>query len=254
MPTAPNTSIDVLRSFQVDRSSPVPLYFQVAQHLERAIDSGELPPGTLLLNEIGLADTLKLSRPTMRRAIQSLVDKGLVVRRRGIGTRVVQPKMRRPLELTSLFDDLVRDGRKPATEVLSFTMIPATLAVAERLRVPEESEVLELVRLRSANDKPIAVMTNYLPSQLVSFTEADLVGHGLYELIRGQGITLHSATQTIGARSTTAADAKLLEEARGAALLTMERVTYDDHGNVVELGTHRYASSRYSFEINLLAV
>ena len=97
MPTATDASLDALGSFAVDRSSPVPLYFQVAQHLEHAIDSGALPPGTLLLNEIALADALKLSRPTMRRAMQTLVDKGLVVRRRGIGTRVVQPKMRRPL-------------------------------------------------------------------------------------------------------------------------------------------------------------
>ena len=86
----------------VDRNSPFPLYFQVAQHLEDAIRSGALATGTLFQNEVDLAASLGLSRPTMRRAMQHLVDKGLVVRRRGIGTRVVQPKLRRPLELTSL--------------------------------------------------------------------------------------------------------------------------------------------------------
>ncbi|MCW2756646.1 MAG: transcriptional regulator, partial [Nocardioidaceae bacterium] len=86
--------------FTVDRASPVPLYFQVAQHLEHAITSGTVPPGTLLSNEIQLADEMGLSRPTMRRAMQHLVDKGLVVRRRGIGTRVVQPTVRRRLELS----------------------------------------------------------------------------------------------------------------------------------------------------------
>src|SRR3712207_9491502 len=68
--------------FRSDRGSPVPLYFQVAQHLEDAIGSGEIPPGTLFPNEILLADQIGLSRPTMRRAMQHLVDKGLVVRRR----------------------------------------------------------------------------------------------------------------------------------------------------------------------------
>ena len=62
----------------IDRNSPVPLYFQVAQHLENAINSGELPTGTLLQNEVDLAQSLGLSRPTMRRAMQHLVDKGLV--------------------------------------------------------------------------------------------------------------------------------------------------------------------------------
>jgi len=114
----------------VDRNSPIPLYFQVAQHLENAISSGELPTGTLLQNEVDLARSLGLSRPTMRRAMQHLVDKGLVTRRRGIGTRVVQPKLRRPLELTSLYDDLNRAGRKPSTEVLSFETVDAGEDVA----------------------------------------------------------------------------------------------------------------------------
>jgi GntR family transcriptional regulator len=254
MPKDVEASLEVMKSFSVDRHSPVPLYFQVAQHLEQAIDSGALQPGTLLLNEIDLADSLSLSRPTMRRAMQSLVEKGLVVRRRGIGTRVVQPKVRRPLELSSLYDDLARSGQAPTTEVLSFAMVPAAAEVAEKLRVDEGAEVLELVRLRAGGGKPIAKMTNYLPANLVGFAAEDLVARGLYDLIRGQGVTLHSAFQSIGARTATAADAKLLQEPRGAALLTMERVTYDDHGNIVEYGTHLYAASRYSFEISLLTV
>src|SRR5689334_15309861 len=80
-----------LASLVIDRSSPVPLYFQLAQHLEQAIDSGAMPPDTMLANEIQLARQLGLSRPTVRRAMQYLVEKGLLVRRRGVGTRVVQP-------------------------------------------------------------------------------------------------------------------------------------------------------------------
>jgi GntR family transcriptional regulator len=235
----------------IDRNSPVPLYFQVAQHLESAIQSGDLPTGTLLQNEVDLAESLGLSRPTMRRAMQHLVDKGLVVRRRGIGTRVVQPKLRRPLELTSLNDDLSRAGRKPTTEVLSFERVEATDDVAERLELPEGTEVLELVRLRRADDEPIAKLTNYLPERLATFSEADLADHGLYDLIRSQGITLHSATQTLGARHATAAESRMLDEPKGAALITAQRVTYDDHGSAVEFGTHIYASSRYTFEVQL---
>src|SRR5678810_350516 len=94
----------------VDRSSPVPLYFQVAGQLEQAINDGVLAPGARVPNEMVLADELGVSRPTMRQALQTLVDKGMLVRKRGVGTQVVKAQIRRPVELTSLNDDLVRTG------------------------------------------------------------------------------------------------------------------------------------------------
>jgi GntR family transcriptional regulator len=241
-----------LRGFRVDRNSPIPLYFQVSQYLEKAIADGEIPNGAQFENEIQLAEQLGLSRPTMRRAMQHLVDKGLIVRRRGIGTRVVQPRVRRPLELTSLYDDLARSGQSPTTRVLDIEQVEADAEVAEALRCPVGAPTLKLVRLRSAGDIPIAKMTNYLPERVGPLIEEDLEHGGLYALMRGRGIQLHSATQVVGARTATAAEARLLGEGRGAALLTMQRTTYDDHGTVVEYGTHVYAASRYAFETTLL--
>lgn len=244
--------VAVVPEFVLDRTSPVPLYFQVAQHLEGAIHSGELPTGTLLQNEVDLAESLGLSRPTMRRAMQHLVDRGLITRRRGIGTRVVQPKLRRPLELTSLYDDLDRAGKLPTTEILSFGTVLADEKVAAGLSIPESTSVLQLVRLRAAEGAPIAKLTNYLPQKVSAFDPADLATHGLYDLIRRQGVVLHSATQTLGARRATAAESRLLDEGRGAALITSERVAFDDQGVPVEYGNHVYAASRYTFEVNLL--
>ena len=122
---------------QVDRNSPVPLYFQVAQHLEHLIESGELAPGTRLENEIDLADRLRLSRPTMRRAIEYLVDKGLLIRKRGVGTQVVHAKVQRQVELTSLYEDLAKASRDPHTRVLSFATERAPDALALELGLPE---------------------------------------------------------------------------------------------------------------------
>jgi DNA-binding transcriptional regulator YhcF (GntR family) len=153
----------VSRLLVLDRTSPVPLYFQVAQSLERAISDGTLPPGTRLENEVALAESLGLSRPTMRRAMQYLVDKGVLVRRRGVGTRVVQPKVRRPLGLSSLYEDLLNSGQRPTTKVLSLTTEPASAAIAEALSVPVDTPCTVLVRLRSAADRPIARMSNHLP-------------------------------------------------------------------------------------------
>lgn len=240
-----------LRSFVIDRQSPIPLYFQVSQHLETAIVTGAIRPGTLFENEIDLAEALGVSRPTMRRAMEELSNKGLIVRRRGIGTRVVQPKVRRPLELTSLYDDLDKTGQRPTTRVLTFVREPATGVVAEHLRLTEGAEVVHLERLRSTGDTAIAVLTNYLPGEIVDFTGDDLATRGLYQLMRHSGVQLFSATQMVGARNATDAEATLLGEPRGAALLTMQRDTMDENGAIVEYATHIYAASRYSFETHL---
>ncbi|GGQ26092.1 DNA-binding GntR family transcriptional regulator [Actinomadura coerulea] len=236
----------------VDRSSPVPLYYQLAQQLEAAIREGELSPGTRLENEVELADRCGLSRPTVRQAIQHLVDRGLLVRKRGVGTQVVQSEIRRPIELTSLHDDLAAAGREPRTEVLELGPVPAEDQVAKELGVTPGTEVTRMRRIRFTGDEPLALLTNYLPPDLLRISEADLVEHGLYELLRATGINLRIANQTIGARGATAAEARLLDERRGVPLLTMTRTAYDDKGGAIEYGCHVYRADRYSFALTLV--
>ncbi|MET8329025.1 GntR family transcriptional regulator [Streptomyces sp. NPDC005181] len=236
----------------VDRSSPVPLYYQLSQQLEAAIEQGRLAPGSLLGNEIELAARLGLSRPTVRQAIQSLVDKGLMVRRRGVGTQVVHSQVKRPLELSSLYDDLEAAGQRPATRVLRNQVEPATARIAAALGVPEGTEVQLVERLRSAHDEPMALLRNHLPAGLVDLGTERLEATGLYRIMRTAGITLHSARQSVGARLATAEEAAQLAEPEGAPLLTMERTTYDDTGRAVEFASHVYRASRYAFDFQLL--
>ncbi|WP_324785851.1 GntR family transcriptional regulator [Streptomyces sp. H51] len=238
--------------FALDRGSPVPLYYQLAQQLEAAIEHGVLAPGDLLGNEVDLSGRLGLSRPTVRQAIQSLVDKGLLVRRRGVGTQVVHSQVKRPLELSSLYDDLEAAGQGPTTEVLRHEHRPASAEVAAALGVAEGEEVVVLERLRSTHGHPVAFLCNYLPASLLELDTARLESTGLYRLMRAAGITLHSARQTVGARCATAEEAARLAEKEGAALLTMQRTAYDDTGRPVEYGTHVYRASRYSFDFQLL--
>ncbi|MGW0905751.1 GntR family transcriptional regulator [Streptomyces sp. NPDC002853] len=236
----------------VDRSSPVPLYFQLSQQLEAAIERGALTPGTLLGNEIELAGRLGLSRPTVRQAIQSLVDKGLLVRRRGVGTQVVHSQVKRPLELSSLYDDLEAAGQRPETRVLRNTVEPASAEVAARLGIAEGDDVHLVERLRLAHGEPMACLRNHIPSGLLALDTAHLEATGLYRLMRAAGITLHSARQSVGARAATADEGGQLGEPAGAPLLTMQRTTFDDTGRAVEFGSHIYRASRYSFEFQLL--
>jgi DNA-binding GntR family transcriptional regulator len=235
-----------------DRSGPVPLYFQIASRIEAAIRSGELPAGARLENEIALAGRLGLSRPTVRRAIQELVDKGLIVRRRGIGTQVVHGAVTRQVELTSLWEDLERTGQMPSTRVLESRVIPADGRIAEMLGVEAGSDVLHLRRLRSADGVPVAILENFLPGEFAEIGEDRLAQHGLYQLLRMRGVTMRVARQRIGARRATAAESKLLEIERNGPLLTMDRTAYDASGRAAEFGSHCYRPDLYSFEITLV--
>jgi DNA-binding GntR family transcriptional regulator len=236
---------------RVDRNSPVPLYFQVAQHLEQLIESGELPMGTQLDNEARLAGQLGLSKPTMRRAIEYLVGRGLLVRKRGIGTQVMHTKITREVELTSLYDDLAKTGRDPSTTVVSFRTEPASDAVAATLGIAAGTPVYAFERLRYACAEPLALMRNHVPEHLVHLCAADLEAQGLYNLFRANGITMRIAKQAIGARAATAAEARALGERKGAPLLVMERSAYDEQGRAVEHGHHLYRASRYRFDLTL---
>ncbi|MEO5832430.1 MAG: GntR family transcriptional regulator [Nakamurella sp.] len=236
----------------LDRSSPIPLYFQVAQELEKAITTGQLGPGAKLPNEISLAGQFGLSRPTMRRAIQELVDKGLLVRKRGVGTQVVHGEVSRPVELTSLFDDLSRNGQAPRTTLLTREVIPADEQMARHLDIPAGKSILHLRRLRFANGEPLAIMENFLPEDLADLPEKDLEARGLYQMMRSRGIHIRVAKQRIGARTGTTEECRLLTERRGSPLLTMDRSTYDDSGRTVEWGHHVYRASQYSFAVTLV--
>ncbi|GAA4964799.1 GntR family transcriptional regulator [Kineococcus glutinatus] len=236
----------------LDRSSPVPLYFQVARQIEAAIESGQLAPGSRLDNEISLADQLGLSRPTMRRAIQQLVDKGLLVRKRGVGTQVVHGQVTRPVELTSLFDDLTRSGQAPRTDVLLHRVEPAGDEVAVALDLAPGTEVLHVRRLRFSAGEPLAVLDNHLPPEFTDLGAEDLQQRGLYQLLRNRGVGMRVAKQRIGARRGTTEECHLLGERRGSPLLTMERTTHDDSGRAVEWGQHVYRASRYAFEVTLV--
>jgi DNA-binding GntR family transcriptional regulator len=219
--------------------------------MEHMIESGELPMGTRLENEIDLADQLGLSRQTMRRAIEYLVGRGLLLRKRGIGTQVVQAKVTREVELTSLYDDLAKTGRDPSTTVVSFSTEPAPDALAAELGLAAGTPVYVFERLRFAGAEPLALMRNHVPEHLMRLSAADLEAQGLYNLFRANGISMRIAKQSIGARAATAAEARALAERKGAPLLTMERSAYDEQGRAVEHGRHVYRASRYRFDLTL---
>jgi GntR family transcriptional regulator len=247
-----NQTTSVLAGVRLDHSSPVPLYHQAAQALEQAIEDGRLPRGSKLDSELDLAEHLGISRPTMRAAIKQLVDKGLLIRRRGIGTTVAPKPVRRAVALTSLYDDLKEAGREPKTHVLAFEETPCPPEIAEELGIGPSAPVFRLDRLRVVGSDPIALMRNFVPVGLLGIEKKDLERTGLYDLFRQSGITPHVATQRVGARKAGAEEAELLEIEPGDPVLTMTRLAYDTSGRPIEYGSHSYPAESYWLEMMLV--
>ena len=241
-----------LAGVRLDHSSPVPLYHQAAQALERAIEDGRLPRGSKLDSELDLAEQLGISRPTMRAAIKQLVDKGLLIRRRGLGTTVAPRPVRRAVALTSLYDDLIESGREPETRVLVLEETLCSPEVAEQLGLGATAPVLRFDRLRKVGSDPIALMHNVVPVGLLEIEKEDLERTGLYDLFRESGIAPHVATQRVGARRAGTKEAEWLEIEPGDPVLTVTRTAYDTSGRPIEYGSHSYPAESYWLEMMLV--
>lgn len=250
--TAP-PAVVTLDALPLNRHSPVPLYFQVAQGLERAITSGELPAGARLENEIDLAHRLGVSRPTMRRAIQHLVEGALLERMRGIGTRVLDPAARAPANLTGLWDDLVAADRAPRTDVVAFAVERAGRNVGGALGIDPAVQVYAFTRVRFAGGEPLALLRNHVPVSAVQLSRASLAEHGLYSLLRNAGVGPVTCRRTIGARGAKGGEAKQLGESKGAPVLTVAQTSYDARSVAVEFGDHVFRASRYSMDVTTRA-
>lgn len=232
----------------IDRSSPVPLYHQLSEQLTEAIADGRLDSGDAFENEISLATRLSLSRPTVRRAIQEMVDRGLLVRRRGLGTTVANRKVHREVAMSSLFDDLTAAGRNPRTTVMSMEMAQDQRAAAA-LDQPAHTELLEIVRVRYAGETPLAILRNWLPPEYQDIEREQLEQTGLYDILRRRGATAAVARQSIGARMPMAAERRWLELGKGQPVLTMSRLAFDAAGSAIEFGDHAYRASDYTIDL-----
>lgn len=221
---------------RLDKQSPVPLYQQLVQALAAQIDSRELAPGERIPSEREIAEQMRVSRTTARLAVEELVASGLVYREQGRGTYVAEPKMRGLLGFASFSEDMQARGRVPRSTIVKQEVIPATERMAEVLRIQPGDAALHLLRLRLADDEPVALQAAHLPLAMFPGLEAlDLTDQSLFNILREHYGVYPSWTEAeMEARKATAEQARLLRLPPGDPVLVVRGLTYSDSFEVVE--------------------
>lgn len=238
---------------KIDKTSVVPIYFQLKTLIQDRITSGEYPVGLCLPSEREYCDEYGISRMTVRQAIIDLVNEGFLRRERGKGTYVAQPKIEQKLQvLTSFTEEMKRRDMQPGTRLIHMAICPATGHVASQLSLKEGELVYEIVRLRLADDEPMAIETAYLPiANLPNLTEEKVATGSLYEVMRESGLEIAHATQTLEATLAKPTEATMLNIKNKGPVLLIERTTYASGGQAIEFVKSVYRGDRYKFAIDL---
>ena len=222
-------------------------YLEVADDLRRRIAAGELRPGKLIPSEAQLAEDHDVSRVTVRRALATLRDAGLVGSRQGFGWFVAPSPVPQPLDgLRTIEANVAAAGLATERRILGFGFVKAPTRAAAVL---DATTVLEIRRLNLVDGDPFARVTVWVPEPLAGdLSRGDVERHSLYELLP---ITLGGATQVISAVPATDDDATLLEVPRGTPLLRAERTTRDASGAAVLLSEAVFDSLRTELVVDL---
>jgi GntR family transcriptional regulator len=234
----------------LDKTSPVPLYYQLVEVIRDQIQRGELAPGDQLPGMHELSKQYGISRMTALQAVRYLVREGILVARHGHGTFVVESKLTHDaLHLLSFTEEIMRRGGRATSRVLNQTVTNPPLSVAAGLRITARDLVMKIVRLRLSDDIPLLLETIYLPAALCPGLErVDLTTHSLYtELEEKYGMRLTRSQQTVEATIVNDYESQLLGIAPGSAILLLEGTTYDEYDRPVEYFKAVYRGDRFKF-------
>ena len=216
--------------------------------IQQNADGGRLPP------ERELSERFEVARETLRRCLRELEMEGLLERKQGAGTFIAgQPVVKQP-QLMSFSEDMRARGLTPSSELLSTRTLAAGAKLALKLKLVPGSPLLEIRRLRMANDEPMALETVYLAqARLPGFDPAALATGSLYELLEKRyDVQVRSASQQLQATVLNEEEAEMLEVPAFSPSLLVERITLSAKGEVVEYGKSLYRADRYRFELNVV--
>lgn len=237
----------------VSSSRPVPLYWQLAQELQRMIAEGELKQGDKLPTEQWLHAHYHVSRVTVRRAIQHLLDEGILKRSRGKSPTVELPHMNRQTShLSGLSADLCKMGYHPTSLVLCCEEMQASSEVSTGLGLQPGEAVFHLTRLRLADNVPLAIHDSFYPvSRCGAFLSAPFQAPSVYGLLEENGLRPTHARQTVSACNAGGREAQLLSLPLHSALLHIIRISSTPDGLPIEYSEMFYNPRHYSLNMEL---
>ena len=218
---------------QID--SEKPLYVQLTGIIKRAITSGAAGVGQLLPSEAELCEAFGISRNTVRQAIGALEEDGFVVRRRGKGTYVADPTLRRKNVEHSFTTDISQQGKNPSSTLVNFDVSLASPHIREVMGLERDERVYCFTRVRNADLLPLIVETSYYPEHLYpGLTREQLQNFSFYSLLYHSGITPATVNDSYEAVLLGDREAALLHCASGAPAFFHQRYTTGENGKVYE--------------------
>jgi GntR family transcriptional regulator len=235
----------------IDRfTSDVPLYVQIAGSLLDRIESGELTPGDRLPPERELSEMLSVNRMTVRRALNMLEGQGLLLRRRGDGTYVAQPKIERQANQVFPFTKgMETRGYKPGAKLITFEKRLSETFVAKQLCLPVSAPVYRVTRVRLLNQEPVMLEEFTIPVHLFpDFEQHDISTRSLYEIFSTEyNVTILQAYQSLEPIIASDYVAGLLEIEEGFPLMLERRLAFNQYNQPVEYSKDLYRGDRFRF-------
>jgi DNA-binding GntR family transcriptional regulator len=239
----------------LERSNPLPLYYQLKEVLKQQIQAGHLAPHTAIPSEPELVAQYHVSRATVRQALTELVHEGLLYRQHGRGTFVCEPRVQQNLsELSSFSEELQRRGKRPGGLLLVSELIRGSGSVRTQLRLTDEEQVVRLERLRTADDTPVACEIDYLPYPRATgiYQRAKETAEGsLYSLMASEGLHPYIVEQTLKADIASSREAELLRIPASEPGVRLTGTTFDETGAPIEYTEAFYPRAQYEFHLTL---
>ena len=230
------------------KNSIIPLYQQLSDEIKSQISEGKLKAGDRLMTEAEFSQQYEVSRITVRKAIELLVDEGYVMRKQGIGTFIAEKKLRRVVDSDNLvcsFSETSRmSGQEPSSDLLSVEWVVPDASVQNHLHIGENEKTLKIVRLRKIDGVPVMVETNYYSQKMDFLLQSNLTG-STYEVFRQHGLIPSHAIRSIQICYATAEEARLLGVKENHPLLLQSEETTDQNHQVLHYSKVVVNSQRY---------
>jgi len=240
----------------LNKSTPVPLYFQLKQQVLEKILSGALGMDEQIPNEMDLGQSLGVSRSTVRQAVSELVSEGYLQRVKAKGTFVSRPKVDEGFlqKLESFNSEMAQKGMQPTTKVLALRALPGPNKVTRRLCIPSGSSVVYLCRLRFADGEPVVYLETYLPyDRYAGLLEEDFTDQSLYSFLECKyNARVIKAIREIEAVQATPMEAKYLNIPRNSPVCLVKTLATIAGDVPVEYSVARYRGDRNKFSVELV--